>query len=96
MWRHATLLWNTPDVSETQAFAPVEVAAGAPIVDDGPPADPATRPGSRYRAMLATEAAVREELWSSAAWRRLELKGGLLLEHSNGKRLLENRRREGV
>jgi hypothetical protein len=45
--------------------------------------------------MLTTEVAVREDLWSSAAWRRLELKEGLLLEHSNGKRLLENRRREG-
>ena len=96
MWRHATLLCITHDVSETQAFARVLVVEGGQIVEDGPPADLANRPGSRYRAMLATEAAVREELWSSAAWRRLELKGGLLLEHSNGKRLLENRRREGV
>ena len=96
MWRHATLLCITHDVSETQAFARVVVVEGGQIVEDGPPADLAKRPGSRYQAMLATEAAVREELWSSAAWRRLELKGGLLLEHSNGKRLLDNSRREGA
>ena len=96
MWRHATLLCITHDVSETRAFARVLVVEGGQIVEDGPPADLAKRPGSRYQAMLATEAAVREELWSSAAWRRLELKGGLLLEHGNGKRLLENSRREGA
>lgn len=94
MWRHATLLCITHDVSETQAFARVLVVEGGQIVEDGPPADLAQRPGSRYQAMLAMEAAVREDLWSSAAWRRLELKEGLLLEHSNGKRLLENSRRE--
>jgi ATP-binding cassette subfamily B protein len=96
MWRHATFLCITHDVSETLAFARVLVVEGGQIVEDGPPIDLAKRPGSRYQTMLATEAAVREELWSSAAWRRLELKEGLLLEHSNGKRLLENGRREGA
>src|SRR5215211_4308220 len=81
-------------ISETRAFARVVVVEGGQIVEDGPPADLANRPGSRYQAMLTTEAAVREELWASAAWRRLELKEGLLLEHGNGKRLLENSRRE--
>jgi len=94
MWRHATFLCITHDVSETLAFTRVLVVEGGQIVEDGPPIDLAKQPGSRYQAMLATEAAVREELWSSAAWRRLELKEGLLLEHSNGKRLLENGRRE--
>jgi hypothetical protein len=55
--------------------------------------------------LLTTEAAVREELWSSGAWRRLELKEGLLLENGkgelwleNGKKglLLENSQREGA
>jgi ABC-type bacteriocin/lantibiotic exporter with double-glycine peptidase domain len=96
MWQHATLLCITHDISETQAFARVVVVEGGQIVEDGPPADLAKRPGSRYQAMLAMEAAVREKLWSSAAWRRLELKGGLLLEDGNGKRLLENSRREGA
>ena len=68
MWRHATLLCITHDVSETRAFARVLVVEGGQIVEDGPPADLAQRPGSRYQTMLAMEAAVREDLWSSAAW----------------------------
>jgi ABC-type multidrug transport system fused ATPase/permease subunit len=84
LWRHATLLCITHDVSETQAFARVLVIEEGQIVEDGPPTDLANRPESRYRAMLTTEAVVREELWSSGAWRRLDLKEGLLLE--NGQR----------
>jgi ABC-type bacteriocin/lantibiotic exporter with double-glycine peptidase domain len=105
LWRHATLLCITHDISETQAFARVLVVEGGQIVEDGPPTDLARRPESRYRALLTTEAAVREELWSSGAWRRLELKEGLLLENGkgelwleNGKKglLLENSQREGA
>ena len=81
MWREATLLCITHDVGETQAFDRVLVVEGGQIVEDGAPADLAKRPGSRYRAMLEAEAAVREGLWSSGAWRRLRLAGGVLVEN---------------
>jgi ATP-binding cassette subfamily B protein len=81
VWRDTTLLCITHDVSETRAFARVLVMEGGQIVEDGPPTDLAGRPESRYRAMLVTEVAVRAELWSSGAWRRLELKQGLLREN---------------
>jgi ATP-binding cassette subfamily B protein len=84
VWRDATLLCVTHDISETRAFARVLVVDGGQIVEDGPPADLAKQPGSHYRAMLETEESVREELWSSGAWRRLGLKGGLVCE--NGQR----------
>jgi ATP-binding cassette subfamily B protein len=81
VWRDATLLCITHDISETQAFARVLVVEGGQIVEDGPPTDLAQRPGSRYRALLETEVSVREELWLSDVWRRLELQGGLVHEH---------------
>jgi len=84
-WSHATLLCITHDVGETRAFNRVLVVEEGRIVEDGIPADLAERPGSRYQAILAAEEAVREGLWSSAAWRRLWLEGG---------RLREDRRRE--
>ena len=87
LWRDATLLCITHDVSETRGFARVLVVEGGQIVEDGPPPDLAKRPESRYQAMLETEAAVREELWSSGAWRRLELKSGLLLENGQRERV---------
>ncbi len=58
----------------------VLVMEAGQIVEDGAPAALAVRPGSRYRAMLEAEEAVREGLWSSGAWRRLWLEGGLLFE----------------
>jgi ABC-type multidrug transport system fused ATPase/permease subunit len=80
MWREATLLCVTHDVGETRAFDRVVVVEGGQIVEDSAPADLAERPGSRYRAMLDAEEALRGELWSSGTWRRLWLARGLLVE----------------
>ena len=79
-WRTATLLCITHDVGETQGFERVLVVDGGHIVEDAAPADLATRPGSRYRALLEAEQEVREGLWSSGVWRRLRLAGGRLVE----------------
>ncbi len=82
-WRcEATLLCITHDVGETRAFPRVIVVEGGRIVEDGVPADLAERPGSRYRALLEAEVAVREGLWSSGVWRRLWLEDGQLVEDS--------------
>jgi ATP-binding cassette subfamily B protein len=67
-------------VCETRPFDRVLVIEGGQIVEDNAPADLAKRPGSRYRAMLEAEAALRGELWSSGTWRRLWLAGGVLVE----------------
>ena len=84
VWQHATLLCITHDVSETQAFARVLVVDGGQIVEDGAPSALALRPESHYRALLDMEASVRQGLWSSSAWRRFELQGGLLHENGQG------------
>jgi len=81
-WCEATLLCITHDVGETRAFPRVIVVEGGRIVEDGVPADLAERPGSRYRALLEAEVAVREGLWSSGVWRRLWLEDGQLVEDS--------------
>jgi ABC-type transport system involved in cytochrome bd biosynthesis fused ATPase/permease subunit len=80
VWREATLMCVTHDVGDTSAFDRVLVLEGGRIVEDASPAELAGRAGSRYRAMLEAELAVREELWSGAAWRRLRLEGGRLVE----------------
>jgi ABC-type bacteriocin/lantibiotic exporter with double-glycine peptidase domain len=81
VWRGATLLCVTHDVGETQAFDRVVVIEGGQIVEDSAPADLAKQPGSRYRAMLEAEEALRGVLWSSGTWRRLWLAGGVLVEN---------------
>ncbi len=86
LWDKVTLLCITHDVGETQAFDRVLVIEGGQIVEDGTPTELAEQSSSRYQAMLKSEEAVREGLWSSADWRRLWLKDGRLVEDGDVKR----------
>jgi ATP-binding cassette subfamily B protein len=79
-WGEATMLCVTHDVGETRGFPRVLVVAGGKIVEDGAPEALAARAGSAYRALLEAEEAVREGLWSSAAWRRIRLEAGRIVE----------------
>lgn len=85
VWRDATLLCITHDVSETLAFDRVLVLHDGRVVEDGRPAALAKQSGSRYRAMLDAEATMRNGLWRG--WRELTLDEG---------RLSDDRRREVV
>jgi ATP-binding cassette subfamily B protein len=80
LWREATLLCITHDVGETQDFERVLVIDEGRVVEDGPPADLARLPRSRYRDLLDAEEMVREKLWLSEEWRHLELDEGKLFE----------------
>src|SRR5262249_42336754 len=65
IWRPATLLCVTHDVGETLDFPRVIVLDEGRVVEDGPPGALAADSGSRYRALLEAEEAVRTKLWSS-------------------------------
>lgn len=78
MWRGATLLCVTHDVSETRDFARVLVVESARLVEDGDPAILAGDPRSRYRALLDAEDTLHSQAWSGGAWRRLTLQDGRL------------------
>ncbi|MFO1329932.1 MAG: hypothetical protein U1F56_21475 [Rubrivivax sp.] len=69
----------THDVRETLAFARVLVVDDGRIVEDGDPRQLAAG-RSRYRALLDAEAGLQAQAWGSAAWRRLELRDGVLVE----------------
>jgi ATP-binding cassette subfamily B protein len=78
-WQGRTMLCITHDVGETRDFERVLVVDAGRVVEDGCPAELAADPGSRYRALLDAETAVRRGLWASAHWRRLRLEGGRLV-----------------
>jgi ATP-binding cassette subfamily B protein len=80
IWRDATLLCVTHDVSETKAFDRVLVLEAGCIIEDGNPFDLAKRPGSAYARLLEAEQAVAE-LWTAPGWRRLRLHDGALVEN---------------
>jgi ATP-binding cassette subfamily B protein len=54
------------------------------VVEDGAPADLASRP-SRYRELLDAENHLRERIWSDPHWRHIRAADGLIaeLESSN-------------
>jgi ABC-type bacteriocin/lantibiotic exporter with double-glycine peptidase domain len=81
-WRAATLLCITHDVQSTQAFDRVLVVEEGRIIEDDAPARLASRPETRYRALLDAEAAVHAGLWSSARWRQLHLVAGRVHEEA--------------
>jgi ATP-binding cassette subfamily B protein len=80
VWRDATLLCITHDVSETLGFERVLVVEGGRIVEDDSPRILAAQPGSRYSELLQAEEAVRAGLWAKAEWRRLRMDGGQVIE----------------
>jgi ATP-binding cassette subfamily B protein len=81
-WKDATLLCVTHDVADTSGFSRVLLVEGGRVVEDGPPAELAAREGSRYRAMLEADEAVRAALWDAAGWRWLRLVKGRLEERA--------------
>lgn len=70
----------THDVGETLSFDRVLVVSEGRIVEDGLPAELASRADSHLSALLEAEQAVRRDLWSGAVWRHLKLEGGGLRE----------------
>jgi ABC-type bacteriocin/lantibiotic exporter with double-glycine peptidase domain len=83
-WRHATLLWVTHDIAETEHFARVLVIEGGRLIEDGDPAQLGRRPGSRYASLLHRDREMHEREWSSAGWRRVWIERGKLREEEVG------------
>jgi ATP-binding cassette subfamily B protein len=88
-WRDATLFCVTHDIDQTRDFGRVLVVEAGRVVEDGPPDRLAAEAGSRYRALLDAEDAVRSALASGPAWQRLRLQAGRLHDRvtENGREL---------
>jgi ATP-binding cassette subfamily B protein len=80
VWRDATLLCVTHDVSETLGFPRVLVIDQGRIVEDASPDILSRAPDSRYRSLLEAEESLRAGLWANRLWRRLRLESGRLVE----------------
>jgi ATP-binding cassette subfamily B protein len=83
-WRHATLLWVTHDIAETEAFGRVLVIDGGRIVEDGDPSVLGQRPGTRYQALVRGDRQMHETEWSAERWRRIWIERGKIREEGGG------------
>jgi len=80
IWRDATMLCITHDVSTTRSFSRVLVLDRGRIVEDGNPEELLAREGSRYRQLFDREELVHRNLWQATLWRRFTMVDGHLRE----------------
>jgi ABC-type bacteriocin/lantibiotic exporter with double-glycine peptidase domain len=80
LWRDATLLCITHDVSESVEFERVLVVDKGQIVQSGAPSQLLQQSGSRYEQLLQADQAVHQQVWSKAAWRWIRLERGQISE----------------
>jgi ATP-binding cassette subfamily B protein len=78
-WANATLIFISHDVADTLSFDRVLVIEHGKIVEDEIPAVLRSR-SSRYSNLLEAERDVRQGLWESTQWRRLNPEQGVLQE----------------
>lgn len=77
-WPHATLLFISHDLHETQQFERVLVLENGRLIEDDDPQMLAAHPASHYARLLNAEAALRHDLWANDRWQRWHLKNGAL------------------
>ncbi|MGA1790464.1 MAG: ATP-binding cassette domain-containing protein [bacterium] len=80
VWRDATMICITHDISATRSFDRVVVIEQGKIVEQGDPKELDRKPDSFYRKYLEIEKAVTEGLWSSPFWRRISIQKGRITE----------------
>jgi ATP-binding cassette subfamily B protein len=78
LWSEATFLVVTHDVDETLDCDRVLVLQGGKVIEYDTPAALIARAESLYNRMREANRVIREELWGSDVWRRLELRNGRL------------------
>lgn len=79
-WQHATLLFASHDVRDTESLDRVIVIEQGRIVEDGSPVRLASDPASRYSKLLAQASSAQEQIWSAPWWRRLRIANQRLTE----------------
>jgi ABC-type bacteriocin/lantibiotic exporter with double-glycine peptidase domain len=80
LWSEATFLFVTHDVDETLDCDRVLVMQSGRVVEYDTPAALIARGDSIYNRMRDSNRRMREEVWGSPVWRRIELRDGHLVE----------------
>jgi ATP-binding cassette subfamily B protein len=80
LWSEATFLFVTHDVDETLDCDRVLVMQAGRVVEYDTPKSLIARDDSIYNRMRDSNREIREEVWGSPVWRRIELRDGHLVE----------------
>jgi ATP-binding cassette subfamily B protein len=82
VWKQATMLFISHDISHALDFDRVLVVDGGRIVEDGHPLELAGLEGSRFAALLRAEEDVLHRTWSPTKWRRIRVEDGTVRDVS--------------
>jgi ABC-type multidrug transport system fused ATPase/permease subunit len=82
LWSDATFLFVTHDVDETDGCDRVVVMQAGRIVEYDTPQALIARADSLYNGMRESNRSIREEVWGSPMWRRLNLRDGQMAEEA--------------
>lgn len=80
LWSDATFLFVTHDVEETADCDFVVVMQAGRVLEYDTPDALIARGDSLYNRMRESNRAIRDEIWGSPMWRRLELRNGHMAE----------------
>ncbi|MBS2016735.1 MAG: ATP-binding cassette domain-containing protein [Deltaproteobacteria bacterium] len=79
LWKEATLLCVTHDVSQARAFDRVIVIERGTIVEQGAP-EVLTAQGGAFQRLLVAEEKVHAERWNDPSWRKVRVASGAVVE----------------
>jgi ATP-binding cassette subfamily B protein len=82
LWSDATFLFVTHDVDETADCDRVVVMQAGRVVEYDTPQALIARGDSLYNRMRESNRSIREEIWGSPMWRRLDLRDGQMAEEA--------------
>jgi ATP-binding cassette subfamily B protein len=80
LWSEATFLFVTHDVDETADCDRVLVMQAGRVVEYDTPEALIARSDSLYNRMRESNRSIRDDIWGSPMWRRLELRNGHIAE----------------
>jgi len=83
IWKYATLLFISHDITETYQFERVLVMQDGKIIEDGRPDNLANNIHSQYRTLLDLDKEVRKTFWEGPIWKKLILEDGVLKAKKN-------------
>jgi ABC-type bacteriocin/lantibiotic exporter with double-glycine peptidase domain len=83
LWKFATLIFISHDITETARFDRVLVMDNGQVIEDGVPEILASNIHSHYKTMLEQDREVRNTFWEGPIWKKLVLEDGVLKTKKN-------------
>jgi ABC-type transport system involved in cytochrome bd biosynthesis fused ATPase/permease subunit len=83
LWKDATILFVSHDVSDTLEMDRVLVVKDGSVVEDGSPSELLAKEGGEYGTLVRGDQAALADIWGRPEWRRLAIVDGTLVSRES-------------